>query len=215
MSQLTERIKQIRKDNNLSQKTFAEILGVHRGHISKIETGAANPSQPLALLICLEFDISWDWLNAGKGAMKAIWGPEDLRELIIRGLVPHKEKSFLIVYDAALKQFHYLLKVIQLLNIDLSRLNDPTIKPGNPIIQEVLEDALNKVKNRGRIKLRSEDSLGKLTDVDKSLLTILRTIDKKSLKDFYLFLSSKANTLQKNKRDKIRKDITTLRKASK
>ncbi|NIN00848.1 MAG: helix-turn-helix domain-containing protein, partial [candidate division Zixibacteria bacterium] len=201
--------------NNLSQKAFAEIVGVHRGHISKIETGAANPSDNLLCLVCMEFDISWDWLNTGKGPMKAIWGPEDLRGLIIRGLVPHKQKSFLILYDAVIRQFDHLLKVINLLNIDISHLRDPNIKSGDPIIKEILEDALNKLNKLGRAKLRGEEDPGKLTDVEKSLLTILRTIDKNSLKDFYLFLSSKANRLQKKKRDKIRKHITTLRKASK
>ena len=46
---LGERIKNIRKSKGLTQLELAELVDRSKNHISKIETGSANP--PLSLLI--------------------------------------------------------------------------------------------------------------------------------------------------------------------
>lgn len=66
MPEISKRIRKIRKLNKLSQLTFAERLGVNRSHISKIETGAANPSGQLIKLICNIFGIREEWLKEGE-----------------------------------------------------------------------------------------------------------------------------------------------------
>lgn len=55
----------------------------------------------------------------------------------------------------------------------------------------------------------------RLSDIEKSVVSILRVLDKNSLKDIYLLLSSKGGRLGKGKRDKLKKEITTLKRASK
>ena len=79
VTQIHERIRQIRKSSYLTQAQFAERLGVTRGHISKIETGPAVPSASLIDHICKEFWVSIAWLRDGKGSVRP--GVEDLEEL--------------------------------------------------------------------------------------------------------------------------------------
>lgn len=60
-----QRIKRVRKARGLSQAQFAEALGVFKGHISKIESGAANPSEQLLKGISREFKVREEWLRSG------------------------------------------------------------------------------------------------------------------------------------------------------
>ena len=66
MNQLNRRIKKLRKIAEVSQETFAYSLGVSRGHISNLETGAAIPSKQLIKLICRVWSIREEWLCEGK-----------------------------------------------------------------------------------------------------------------------------------------------------
>jgi len=66
MGQLNRRIKKLRKTAEISQQTFAYILGVSRGHISNLETGAAIPSKQLIKSICRVWSIREEWLREGK-----------------------------------------------------------------------------------------------------------------------------------------------------
>jgi len=66
MGQLNRRIKELRKTAEVSQETFAYSLGVSRGHISNLETGAAIPSKQLIKLICRVWSIREEWLCEGK-----------------------------------------------------------------------------------------------------------------------------------------------------
>lgn len=66
---LGERFKQIRKNLNMTQKEFAESLGVTQTTISGIEKDSANTSLTLAKLISLQYGISEDWILNGTGQM--------------------------------------------------------------------------------------------------------------------------------------------------
>lgn len=63
--QIGERIKKLRKARGLSQADFAKRLGVHKGHISRLETGTANPSEQLLNGICREFEARKEWIIYG------------------------------------------------------------------------------------------------------------------------------------------------------
>lgn len=62
-----ERIKFVRKNNNLNQKDFSKRLGISQTHVSKIENNVENPSDTLLRLIALEFNVSTEWLEKGDG----------------------------------------------------------------------------------------------------------------------------------------------------
>ena len=66
MSSIAYRIRKLRKARKLTQEAFAKSLGVNQGHISKIETGLANPSKQLIKLIGREYKVREEWLLEGK-----------------------------------------------------------------------------------------------------------------------------------------------------
>lgn len=57
-----DNLKSLRKERNLSQEDFAEIIGVTRQSISKWEIGEGYPDVEKLLLIAKSFNISLDWL---------------------------------------------------------------------------------------------------------------------------------------------------------
>ena len=59
---LSENLKRIRKDNNLSQEQLAEKLGVSRQAVSKWESGQSYPEMDKVLLICKLFNFNIDEL---------------------------------------------------------------------------------------------------------------------------------------------------------
>lgn len=68
--EIYDRVKQIRKENNLSQTDFGDRLGVTRSVINNIENNRlARPEQKTSLikLISKEFSINEEWLLTGKG----------------------------------------------------------------------------------------------------------------------------------------------------
>lgn len=70
--EMHERIKNVRKKNNMSQNEFAERLGVTRSVISNIELNRlAKPEQKASLikLISKEFNVNEEWLLNGTGEM--------------------------------------------------------------------------------------------------------------------------------------------------
>ena len=59
---LSDNLKRIRKDNNLSQEQLAEKLGVSRQAVSKWESGQSYPEMDKVLLICKLFNYNLDEL---------------------------------------------------------------------------------------------------------------------------------------------------------
>ena len=53
---LKNRLKDYRKELNLSQDELAKMVGVSRNTISSIETGQFCPTAKLALVICIALD---------------------------------------------------------------------------------------------------------------------------------------------------------------
>ena len=59
---LSENLKKIRKDNNLSQEQLADKLGVSRQSVSKWESGLAYPEMDKMLQLCKLFNLNIDEL---------------------------------------------------------------------------------------------------------------------------------------------------------
>ena len=56
MKNLNERLKALRKSLNLTQKDFAEKIGIKRNTLAKYETGVISPSTAVVSLICRVFN---------------------------------------------------------------------------------------------------------------------------------------------------------------
>lgn len=66
---MNQRVKEIRKANNLTMDKFGERLGVTKVAISRLESGERNITDQMVRSICREFDISESWLRTGEGEM--------------------------------------------------------------------------------------------------------------------------------------------------
>lgn len=64
---LGDRIKQIRKEKDMTQADFAEILSISRPFVSRIESGKEIPSDSIIKLICSICGINYLWLKEGTG----------------------------------------------------------------------------------------------------------------------------------------------------
>lgn len=65
---LNERIKKVRKALDLTQREFAERIGMKQNSIALIEKGR-NTSDQTIFAICREFNVNEDWLRTGVGEM--------------------------------------------------------------------------------------------------------------------------------------------------
>lgn len=65
--EIYERIKEIRKDNKLTQDDFGEKIGVSRFVIANIELGRVDAKDHMIKLIAKEFDINEEWIKTGEG----------------------------------------------------------------------------------------------------------------------------------------------------
>lgn len=67
---MKDRIKEVRKKFHLSQTEFAKKLGFSMSYIAQIEIGAKIPSDRTLQDIAREYNISYEWLKTGDGAME-------------------------------------------------------------------------------------------------------------------------------------------------
>ena len=67
MSNINERIKEIRLEANVTQSTFAKELHLSREYISKIENGKYEPSSAIIALISYKYGINNCWIETGLG----------------------------------------------------------------------------------------------------------------------------------------------------
>ena len=66
---MNNRIKELRKSLNLSQKSFGERIGLTRDNIANIEGDRAEIKEVFIKSVCREFNVSERWLRTGEGDM--------------------------------------------------------------------------------------------------------------------------------------------------
>jgi transcriptional regulator with XRE-family HTH domain len=69
MDTISDRIKHLRKSENLTQKDFAKRLLISQSYLSGLESGNETPTSKLLKLICLEFGVKESWLLNGTDNM--------------------------------------------------------------------------------------------------------------------------------------------------
>lgn len=69
MSTIGQRLKEIRKEEKLTQIDFAKRLLISQSYLSSIETGNEIPTDKLLKIACLEFGVNEKWLSDGVGSM--------------------------------------------------------------------------------------------------------------------------------------------------
>ena len=66
---INERVKEIRKKENLTLEKLGNKLGVGKSALSKVERGENSVTEQMIKSICREFNISEEWLRYGTGEM--------------------------------------------------------------------------------------------------------------------------------------------------
>lgn len=64
---MNNRLKELRKALGLSQKAFAEKLGITDSGLSNLESGKRNLTEQMVISICREFNVNRAWLVEGVG----------------------------------------------------------------------------------------------------------------------------------------------------
>lgn len=64
-----DRVKQLRKDKNMTLEAFGKQVGVGKTSISKLEHNTCALTDQMAISICREFGVNKDWLESGIGEM--------------------------------------------------------------------------------------------------------------------------------------------------
>lgn len=64
---MKDRIKLVRKENQLTLEKFGKRIGITAASCSNIESGKTNPSGQTILAICREFGVNEEWLRTGEG----------------------------------------------------------------------------------------------------------------------------------------------------
>lgn len=63
------RLRELRKQLELTLEEFGKKLGVTKTAISRLENGERNMTEQMIISICREFNVSEDWLRTGEGEM--------------------------------------------------------------------------------------------------------------------------------------------------
>jgi transcriptional regulator with XRE-family HTH domain len=64
---LGKRIRQVRQDHRLTQKAFADSLGIAQGFLSSLESGRKVPSDTLLIALTHLYRVDERWLSTGEG----------------------------------------------------------------------------------------------------------------------------------------------------
>lgn len=66
---MNERIRKLRKTLELTQKEFANRIGIKQNTVATYEIGRSEPIDAVIALICREFNVNEEWLRTGTGSM--------------------------------------------------------------------------------------------------------------------------------------------------
>lgn len=83
MDTLNDRIRLIRKHLSLSQKEFADQLGLSQRSVSWSEQPGNNVPDSTIKSICLAFSINEEWLRFGTGSMNTKSSSFDLEQYVL------------------------------------------------------------------------------------------------------------------------------------
>lgn len=73
---MKDRIRLIRQNTELTQKEFANRIGVSRNTIATYETSDRIPMDAVIFSICREFHVNEHWLRTGEGAVYVEINPD-------------------------------------------------------------------------------------------------------------------------------------------
>ena len=105
-----ERIKEIRKDLNLTLEKFGEKVGVTKQTVSRIENGINNLTDQMVKSICREYNVNYDYLMYGTGEKFSDLPQTILEELCNQYDLDELDKQIIDIYISLPKQLRDSVK---------------------------------------------------------------------------------------------------------
>lgn len=148
---MKDRIKQIRKSLDLTQKAFAERIGMKGNTIATYEMGRANPSDATINHICKEFKVNEMWFRTGEGEMFAPAPVTALDKLVSEANLSKREKilieKFLELSDGVrASMLDYIENVAAVIASESSTEQEAIEKEVDSYRQELQIEAMSKEK---------------------------------------------------------------------
>jgi len=97
-----ERIRKLRKSISLTQKIFANRIGVSTSYVAGIESGNKKISKRIVRLISVEFNVDEHWIYTGEGEMYYDKASANLSQItgLFKSLSPPYQECALIQIKA-------------------------------------------------------------------------------------------------------------------
>ena len=89
-----ERVKELRKQVNLTQQAFADRLNLKRNTVGSYEVNVVEPSDRTISDICREFNVNETWLRTGEGEMFNQITQSEKLAAFLADLTANEEDSF-------------------------------------------------------------------------------------------------------------------------
>ncbi|MCD3223817.1 helix-turn-helix domain-containing protein [Clostridium botulinum] len=111
------RLKELRKNLNLTQQDFAKKLNMSRSNIGNIENGIINLSERNIKDICKIFNVNEDWLKTGNGEMfVTLQEDKELLDFVINVMANKDEfikKTFLTLARLSEEEWAVVKKIMK------------------------------------------------------------------------------------------------------
>ena len=91
---MKDRIKAIRKDQQMNQSEFANDLGIPLSNIQSYEIGRRAPSEASIKLICSKYKVNEEWLRTGNGEMKQPRPDNEIIAKFVNDVMESKSDEF-------------------------------------------------------------------------------------------------------------------------
>lgn len=89
-----KRLKELRKQRNMTQKQLASLIGVQNAIISFYEVGERNPSPEIIVKLASVFHVTTDYLmGVDRGESVDVSGLSDRDKALVRSLVEDMRKG--------------------------------------------------------------------------------------------------------------------------
>lgn len=103
---MNDRIKQIRKESQLSQSEFGKRIGVSRDVIANLENGRVAISDTLLDHLCEIYGVNEEWVKNGSGEMFIRKDKQEEISKFLGSLMEGKEDSFKKRFIISLSQLN-------------------------------------------------------------------------------------------------------------
>ena len=91
---MKDRIKAIRKDQQMNQSEFANDLGIPLSNIQSYEIGRRAPSEASIKLICSKYKVNEEWLRTGNGEMKQPRSDNEIIAKFVNDIMESRSDDF-------------------------------------------------------------------------------------------------------------------------